>query len=98
MNSEAKLTVVGGCILELVTVRNHACALITETEPFYFLDPNGDLLVNEVIYLSTYIYLYVCIYLCISYLSIYIYIYIYIYICIYIYLCIYIYVYIYIYR
>ena len=48
VNSEAKLTVVGGCILELVTVRNHACALITETEPFYFLDPNSDLLVNEV--------------------------------------------------
>jgi len=47
VNSEAKLTVVGGCVLEVVTVRGHACALITETEPFYYLDISGDLLVNE---------------------------------------------------
>jgi hypothetical protein len=45
--SEAKLTVVGGCVLDLVTVRNHACALITETIPFYYRDEDGDLKVNQ---------------------------------------------------
>lgn len=35
---EAKLVVEGGCVIDLKGVVNRACALITETVPFYYID------------------------------------------------------------
>jgi hypothetical protein len=36
---EASLVVEGGCVLDCLAVYNRACALISETVPFYYLDP-----------------------------------------------------------
>uniref|UniRef100_A0A6T7T1W9 Uncharacterized protein n=1 Tax=Hanusia phi TaxID=3032 RepID=A0A6T7T1W9_9CRYP len=36
---ESRLVVSGGCLLDLATSMSRACALITETVPFYYIDP-----------------------------------------------------------
>ena len=45
---EAQLMVVGGCVLDALAVYNRACALISETLPFYYLDEESNTIkVNE---------------------------------------------------